>query len=115
MRIPAGARTLLKLTDERSSSRIAAPEQTARRGRTAQDELREATLLEGDAAEAVARLKHEPGKDLSVLGSGELVQSLMRHNLVDECVLLIHPLVLGSGHASSPTAPRLLLSGSSTP
>src|SRR5712692_6672424 len=54
------------------------------------------TLLVGDAAEAVARLKEE-GKDLVVLGSGELVQSLMRRNLVDEYVLLIHPLVLGSG------------------
>jgi dihydrofolate reductase len=55
------------------------------------------TLLKGDAAEAVARLKEEPDKDLVVLGSGELVQSLMRGNLVDEYVLLIHPLVLGSG------------------
>src|SRR6266851_1999224 len=55
------------------------------------------TLLKGDAAEAVARLKQELGKDLVVLGSGELVQSLMRRNLVDEYVLLIHPLVLGSG------------------
>ncbi len=55
------------------------------------------TLLKGDAAEAVARLKEEPGKDLVVMGSGELVQSLMRGNLVDEYVLLIHPLVLGSG------------------
>src|SRR5438876_9924817 len=55
------------------------------------------TLLPGDAAEAVARLKEEPGKDLMVLGSGELIQSLMRRNLVDSYVLLIHPLVLGSG------------------
>ena len=55
------------------------------------------TLLKGDAAEAVARLKEQPGKDLVILGSGELVQSLMRRNLVDEFVLLIHPLVLGSG------------------
>jgi dihydrofolate reductase len=55
------------------------------------------TLLKGDAAEAVARLKEESGKDLVILGSGELVQSLMRRNLVDEYVLLIHPLVLGSG------------------
>jgi dihydrofolate reductase len=54
-------------------------------------------LLEGDAAKAVARLKQEPGKDMVVLGSGELVQSLMRRNLVDEYVLLIHPLLLGSG------------------
>jgi len=58
---------------------------------------RNSTLLRGDAAEAVATLKGQPGKDLVVLGSGELVQSLMRHNLVDEFVLLIHPLVLGSG------------------
>jgi dihydrofolate reductase len=55
------------------------------------------TLLKGDATEAVARLKQEQDKDLVVLGSGELVQSLMRRNLVDSYVLLIHPLVLGSG------------------
>jgi dihydrofolate reductase len=55
------------------------------------------TLLKGDAAEAVASLKEQPGKDLVVLGSGELVQSLMRRNLVDQYVLTIHPLVLGSG------------------
>ena len=60
------------------------------------------TLLKGDTAEAVARLKEEPGKDLVVLGSGELVQSLMRRNLVDEYVLLIHPLVLGSGRRLFP-------------
>jgi len=55
------------------------------------------TLLTGDVAEAVAQLKQQPGKDLVILGSGELVQSLMRHNLIDEYLLLIHPLVLGSG------------------
>jgi dihydrofolate reductase len=55
------------------------------------------TLLEGDAAEAVAALKEQPGKDIGVLGSGELVQLLMRHDLVDKYVLMIHPLVLGSG------------------
>ena len=55
------------------------------------------TLLKGDAAEAVAKLKQEPGKDLVILGSGELIQSLMRRNLVDKYVLLIHPLILGSG------------------
>ncbi len=44
---------------------------------------RNSTLLRGDAAEAVATLKGQPGKDLVVLGSGELVQSLMRHNLVE--------------------------------
>jgi dihydrofolate reductase len=55
------------------------------------------TLLEGDAAESVAELKRQSGKNLAVLGSGDLVQSLMRNNLVDEYLLLIHPLVLGSG------------------
>jgi dihydrofolate reductase len=55
------------------------------------------TLLPGDAAAAVAALKVEPGPDLLVMGSGVLVQALMRHALVDRFVLLIHPLVLGIG------------------
>jgi dihydrofolate reductase len=55
------------------------------------------TLLEGDAADAVARLKQEPGPDLLVMGSGVLAGSLMKHGLVDEYQLLIHPLVLGAG------------------
>ena len=55
------------------------------------------TLLRGEAAETVARLKQEPGKDVVVLGSGELLQALMRHGLVDQFVLSIHPLVLGPG------------------
>jgi dihydrofolate reductase len=60
------------------------------------------TLLKGDAVEAVGRLKEEQGEDLVVLGSGELVQSLMRRGLIDEYVLLIHPLVLGSGRRLFP-------------
>lgn len=55
------------------------------------------TLLKGDAAEAVATLKQQPGKDIVILGSGSLIQALMRHNLIDEYLLTIHPLVLGSG------------------
>lgn len=55
------------------------------------------TLLEGDAADAVAVLKQEPGNDLQIMGSGELVQSLMTRDLIDEYMLLVHPLVLGSG------------------
>jgi dihydrofolate reductase len=54
------------------------------------------TLLEGDVAEAVAKLKEEAGH-LTALGSGELVRALMRGGLIDEYLLLIHPLVLGSG------------------
>jgi dihydrofolate reductase len=55
------------------------------------------TLLPGDAAQAVAGIKAEPGPDIGVLGSGELLQTLIRHDLVDAYVLLIHPLVLGTG------------------
>jgi dihydrofolate reductase len=58
---------------------------------------RNSALLQGDAADAVARLKQQRGKDMVVLGSGELVRSLMGRDLVDRYVLLIHPLVLGSG------------------
>ena len=67
-------------------------------------------LLEGDAADAVARLKEEPGKDLTVLGSGELARSLIRRGLVDRYTLLVHPLVLGSGRRLFPEdGPRIPL------
>ena len=62
------------------------------------------TLITGDVPSAVARLKAEGGKDLVVLGSGELLHSLMQHHLVDEYVLLIHPLVLGAGRRLFPDA-----------
>lgn len=55
------------------------------------------TLLKGDAAQAIASLKSQPGKNFLVMGSGVLVQTLMQNNLVDLYVLLLHPLVLGSG------------------
>jgi dihydrofolate reductase len=68
------------------------------------------TLLGGDAAAAVARLKESPGDDLAVLGSGELVHSLIRHGLVDAYVLTIHPLRLGSGRRLFPDdGPRAAL------
>src|ERR1700680_3476129 len=77
------------------------------------------TLLNGDAATAVATLKEQPGKDLVILGSGELVKSLMRRNLIDLYVLQIHPLLLGAGRrlfcddGSSPSL-RLVDSKTST-
>ena len=55
------------------------------------------TLLKGDAGDAVAGLRERPGRDIVIMGSGELIRSLMRRNLVDEYVLLIHPLVLATG------------------
>jgi dihydrofolate reductase len=56
-----------------------------------------ATLLEGKLAEALAAVKATDGPDLTVLGSGALVQSLREHDLVDIYLLSIHPLLLGSG------------------
>jgi dihydrofolate reductase len=55
------------------------------------------TLLEGDVGDAVAGLKRDVEGDLTILGSGELIQALMAANLIDEYILFIHPLVLGSG------------------
>ena len=60
-------------------------------------EWSKSVLLEGDAAEAVAALKKTDGPELQVHGSGNLVQTLLRHNLVDLYRLWGFPLVLGSG------------------
>jgi dihydrofolate reductase len=55
------------------------------------------TLLDSDAAKAVAKLKKGRGKDLVVLGSRKLVETLLEEDLVDVYMLMIHPLVLGTG------------------
>jgi dihydrofolate reductase len=60
-------------------------------------ERRKTVLIEGDAAEGIAALKKEDGPQLQVHGSGNLIQALLRHNLVDECRLWVFPLVIGSG------------------
>jgi dihydrofolate reductase len=60
-------------------------------------EWQNSTVLRGDVAEAVAALKQEDGADLHVIGSTELVQMLIDHELVDEFRLMIDPLVLGGG------------------
>jgi dihydrofolate reductase len=60
-------------------------------------EWSKSVLIEGDAAEGTAALKEEDGPELQVHGSGNLIQTLMRHNLVDEYRLWVFPLVIGSG------------------
>jgi dihydrofolate reductase len=54
-------------------------------------------LLSGDPARNVTDLKAEPGPDLGIVGSGQLVRSLLAANLIDRYLLLIFPLVLGQG------------------
>jgi dihydrofolate reductase len=54
-------------------------------------------LLAGDAAEHVARLREQSGRDIVILGSGVLVQSLLRRGLIDELMITINPVVLGGG------------------
>ncbi|HEV2110024.1 MAG TPA: dihydrofolate reductase family protein [Gammaproteobacteria bacterium] len=53
--------------------------------------------LKGEVAQEVAKLKQHPGGDILVAGSGDLVQTLTRHGLVDEFRLLVYPVVLGEG------------------
>ena len=60
-------------------------------------EWQNSSLLQGEAPDAVAELKKEPGRDLFVIGSGDFAQTLMEHDLVDEYRLMIHPIVLGDG------------------
>ena len=55
------------------------------------------SVIEGDVAEAVGRLKQEEGSDILVNGSGALVRTLIRDQLLDELRLLVHPIVVGSG------------------
>jgi dihydrofolate reductase len=56
-----------------------------------------ASPIEGDVAAAVTKLKQEPGQDILIYGSGELVRTLTEHNLIDEYRLMVHPVVLGGG------------------
>jgi dihydrofolate reductase len=55
------------------------------------------TLIKSDVPGEIAKLKKESGKEIQVIGSGELVQTLIRHDLVDSYRLMVHPLVLGTG------------------
>jgi dihydrofolate reductase len=55
------------------------------------------SIIRDDVVDHIAELKRQPGKDIAVLGSGELVQLLFRHGLVDELALTVDPIVLGTG------------------
>jgi len=71
-----------------------------------------ATIIKGDVAEQVARLKEQPGQDLLIYGSGTLVDQLTRDGLIDQYRLIVYPLVVGAGKrlfsATSATTLRLV-------
>lgn len=73
------------------------------------------TLFSADAVKAVARLPKEPGV-LGIMGSGVLIQALRRESLIDEYLLMIHPIILGSGRRLFPDGPPtdLTLVGTAT-
>jgi dihydrofolate reductase len=60
------------------------------------------TLLAGNAPGAVSALKKQPDNDLVIMGSGQLIQSLMGHDLIDEYMLIVHPRLLGAGRRLFP-------------
>lgn len=60
-------------------------------------EWQNSTVIDGDVVEEVRKLKQEPGKNIAVLGSGQLVQTLIENDLVDEYFLTVYPIVLGGG------------------
>jgi dihydrofolate reductase len=55
------------------------------------------SFVKGDVVEAIRRLKGEPGSELQVHGSGDLIQTLLKHQLIDELRLWIFPVLLGTG------------------
>jgi dihydrofolate reductase len=54
-------------------------------------------VIKGNISEEVEKLKEEPGQDILLAGSGQLVEALMRDDLIDEFRLMVHPIILGSG------------------
>ncbi|MFL5800732.1 MAG: dihydrofolate reductase family protein [Roseiflexaceae bacterium] len=60
-------------------------------------EWQNTTLIKGNVAEAITKLKQQPGKQIGITGSATLVQSLLQDDLLDELWPLIHPAVVGSG------------------
>jgi dihydrofolate reductase len=61
------------------------------------DDWQNSTLIKGNVAKEIARLKRQPGKDIAITGSGTLVNSLLQDGLLDELGLFVHPVVVGSG------------------
>ncbi|UOY92360.1 dihydrofolate reductase family protein [Ectobacillus sp. JY-23] len=57
----------------------------------------QANLIEGNVVEEIGRLKEQSGQSLLVYGSGDLIQTLLQHDLIDEYHVMIHPVIVGHG------------------
>jgi dihydrofolate reductase len=55
-------------------------------------------LVKGEAVEEIKKLKNQPGKDMVILGSSDLISALMREGLIDEMTIMLNPVILGSGN-----------------
>src|SRR5918997_6019397 len=71
------------------------------------------TIIKGNIAEEGFRLKQQPGQDILIFGSGDLVNTLMQHGLIDEYRIMVFPVIVGSGKrlfedGSETTALRLV-------
>ena len=60
-------------------------------------EWNNSTLIKGNVAEEIEKLKNQPGKDIVISGSATLVRSLLDYGLLDELKLMVHPILVGSG------------------
>ena len=74
-----------------------APKYVASRGHPTLEEWSNSIRIEGDAADGIAKLKREDGPELQVHGSANLIQTLIRNNLVDRYRLWVFPVLVGSG------------------
>jgi dihydrofolate reductase len=59
-------------------------------------EWQNSTLIKGDVAEEIAKLKRQPGKDITIVGSGALVRLLLADDLLDQLTLMVHPVIVGT-------------------
>lgn len=95
--------------DPNDAGMNAMPKYVVSRTLTTADAWRNSTLIRGDVVEEVRALKAQPGKNILTDGSSVLVHTLIEHDLVDEYLLHVYPVALGSGKRLFPDGVRVNL------